>query len=218
MGNLSEQNAALCERVIGKDFRRGSTALFAEEINRLLDAARSEGPSPGYDGLREAVSVISALLNAWPADSVPSGPLCVRASRVINSMNPDFTSDGGKSLGERFREAFTAEFRDVAFSMSAWAELVPPERWDRAAVTFTASLSGREGEGERSQSQPCTEGALPLLKEPPSDLDVALARRAYVMSEPHLGGHRVIVGFEGRDDAWAAHMAVAALPNSTGEA
>ena len=36
-----------------------------------------------------------------------------------------------------------------------------------AGYDYVASLSGGEGEGDRSQSQPCTEGALPLLKGPP---------------------------------------------------
>lgn len=40
---LSERNGELVERITGRDVRHGGMVLFAEEINRLLDAARAEG-------------------------------------------------------------------------------------------------------------------------------------------------------------------------------
>jgi hypothetical protein len=40
---------------------------------------------------------------------------------------------------------------------------------------------------------------------------VALARRCYAMSQPHLSGFRVVIGFERLEDAAAAHAAIARL-------
>ena len=40
-------------------------------------------------------------------------------------------------------------------------------------------------------------------------VEAALVKIAYVMSEPHLSGHRVVIGFDDGDDAYAAHKAVA---------
>ena len=42
-------------------------------------------------------------------------------------------------------------------------------------------------------------------------LHAALARKSYVMSEPHLSGHRVIIGFETLEDAQNALQAVAKI-------
>lgn len=38
-----------------------------------------------------------------------------------------------------------------------------------------------------------------------------LSRRCYLMSESHLGGHRLIIGFETLEDAQDAHEYVARL-------
>lgn len=40
-------------------------------------------------------------------------------------------------------------------------------------------------------------------------LSVALAKAGYLMSEPHLSGHRVVLGFDTLDDAQAAHVGIA---------
>ena len=49
--------------------------------------------------------------------------------------------DGGKSLGERFQAAFYAGHSDM--KAVAWDKLAPSAQagWERAALTFTASLS-----------------------------------------------------------------------------
>ncbi len=47
-----------------------------------------------------------------------------------------------------------------------------------------------------------------------------LAKRCYLMSESHLSGHRLVVGFETLEDAQAAHSFVAHLtktPNAGGQ-
>ena len=36
----------------------------------------------------------------------------------------------------------------------------------------------------------------------------ALAKMAFVMSEPHLSGHRVVIGFEKSQDAWDCHREI----------
>ena len=107
MGELSEQNRALMERILRGVLGYYPNALAAalddpggadlepEDFNIILDAARSEGPSPGYDG--------------------------------------------GKSLGERLYEAVIAEDGPGA----GWRGLLSRSqaRWERIALTFTASLS-----------------------------------------------------------------------------
>lgn len=40
-------------------------------------------------------------------------------------------------------------------------------------------------------------------------LSVALTKAGYLMSEPHLSGHRVILGFDTLDDAQAVHVGIA---------
>lgn len=54
-----------------------------------------------------------------------------------------------------------------------------------------------------------------------ADWSHPLSVRAYVMSEPHLSGWRVILGFAHRDDADAAHAYVANVgrrsPNTSSE-
>jgi hypothetical protein len=39
----------------------------------------------------------------------------------------------------------------------------------------------------------------------------ALGKRAFHVTEPHLSGHRVCIGFENRDDAFALHYAITKL-------
>lgn len=40
-------------------------------------------------------------------------------------------------------------------------------------------------------------------------LSAALTKAGYLMSEPHLSGHRVILGFDTLDDAQAVHVGIA---------
>ena len=72
---------------------------------------------------------------------------CV-VDRINAARSEAQPSDGGKSLGERLFDALNAveEFS----STQGWADVEPDVqgKLDRAAVTFTASLSGGEGEGE----------------------------------------------------------------------
>lgn len=44
-----------------------------------------------------------------------------------------------------------------------------------------------------------------------SEVERLLSRRAYMMSEPHLSGYRLIIGFETGDDALDAQTAIVAL-------
>ena len=111
MGELSEQTRLLLEEWVeikdrlGADSYDGIEPAYRDRLDlaanqtRLL-LARSEGPSPGYDG--------------------------------------------GKSLGERLYAA--CDTAGLTNGLS-WSRVHPVEQaqYDRAAVTFTASLSGGEG-------------------------------------------------------------------------
>lgn len=123
MGDLSEQNRALMERILRGVLGYYPDALAAalddpggadlepEDFNIILDAARSEGPSPGYDGgksLGEVVDRLTELATDLECQSIG-----------IALCNAYGANDG---------PALAADLR--------------------AALTFTASLSGGEGEGE----------------------------------------------------------------------
>lgn len=68
---------------------------------------------------------------------------------------------GNMTLWHADAATLLRRYREMAGEIST---LRAQQETDRATI---ASLSGGEGEGDRSQSQPCTEGALPLLKGPP---------------------------------------------------
>jgi hypothetical protein len=68
------------------------------ELSRLSEALRKAGGA-----LEEAGAVVADLLVSWPDGSVPSGPLCLRATRVIAAAlsTPMPSEGGGSSSAER---------------------------------------------------------------------------------------------------------------------
>lgn len=46
---------------------------------------------------------------------------------------------------------------------------------------------------------------------PDTTTDSPLTRARYMMTEPHLSGFRIVLGFDTRDEADAAHAALAPL-------
>jgi len=87
-------------------------------------------------------------IGALKPHEMPAGP-------TAEMMAPDFDAarseaqpsgyDGSKSLGERLYAVISGELGSLA-----WPDLTDYQRtaWEKAAVTFTASLSGGEGEGK----------------------------------------------------------------------
>ena len=101
---------------------------------------------------------------------------------------------GGSEFFIRRGERFVAD-------IPACVEWVRRSKQDAHRRTVDAALATREAKA-----------ALTALQARVGELEAveaALVKIAYVMSEPHLSGHRVVIGFDDGDDAYAAHKAVA---------
>jgi len=83
---------------------------------------------------------------------------------------------------------------------------------------------------EDYDAQECGEAIRLRAASPPADAQAeardadtrrlvnALTRRCYTMSEPHLSGSRVVIGFERIEDAGEAHVAIAAVKRAAMQA
>lgn len=113
------------------DTFQGDTPHLIASIKALLDLdARGALVPHGVGGHARTLlaSAATRLLDAARSEAQPSG------------------YDGSKSLGERLYESAAGRLVDGPYMHVPWCS-VPAQRragWERAAVTFTASLSGGE--------------------------------------------------------------------------
>jgi len=124
--------------------------------------------------------------------------LTLRTERVASGSGAHVIVDAERADGRTVE--VIRDYADISDTIiSHWARLPSESSTSSPSEGRAGNLAGDE----------------PPSSSPPqatnSEVERTLARRAYVMSEPHLSGHRVVIGFESREHAMAAHEAVARL-------